>query len=184
MMKKPQDVVKYLIGFVVCIFFRLVTRAVPLPNVEPVTGTLMPFGKRAGWIAGSLFGAASIALFDLVTGKLGVWTIVTAAMFGLIGAAAGLYLKHKKSSVGQYVGFSIVATLIYDFITGPIMSSIIFKLPFTVALIGQIPFTLWHLGGNIVFAALLSPALYKWVVDNAQLEWSSLVRRFGAKAGA
>jgi phosphotransferase system glucose/maltose/N-acetylglucosamine-specific IIC component len=145
---------------------------------------MMPFGKKGGWLAGALFGMASIAIFDAITGKLGVWTLVTGAMFGLMGAAAGLYLKSRKNSVWQYVGFSVVATLVYDFITGPIMSSMLFKLPFMVALVGQIPFTIWHLGGNIALAGLLSPALYRWVVNNRQLEWTRLIQRFGAKASA
>lgn len=183
-MRKPQNIFKYAIGFLVCIVIRLFTRLVPLPNIEPVTSTMMPFGKKWGIWAGAFFGAASIAIFDLITGKLGVWTIVTALMFGLMGVAAGLYLKSRKSSVGHYVGFSIAATLIYDFITGPIMSSVIFKMPFMVALIGQIPFTIWHLGGNIAFAALISPALYRWVITNKQLELNSILERFGQKAAA
>ena len=183
-MRKPENLVKYIIGFVVCMVFRLFTRAVPLPNVEPVTGTLMPFGKKGGWIVGALFGAASIVIFDILTGKLGVWTAVTAMMFGLIGASSGLFLKGHDNRVGRYIGFAVGATLVYDFITGPIMSSLMFGMTFMQALVGQIPFTLWHLGGNIVFAALLSPALYRWVVDNRHLELSSMMQRVGLKAAA
>ncbi len=182
--KKQENILKYAIGFIICTLFRLVTRAVPLPNVEPVTSTLMPFGKKGGWLIGALFGAFSIAIFDLITRQLGVWTIVTAVMFGLIGAFSGIYLKNKPNRIRHYVGFSVVATLAYDFITGPIMSSVIFRMPFMAALIGQIPFTIWHLGGNIAFAGLLSPALYKWVVSNRQLELSAIRQRLAAKAPA
>lgn len=183
-MKRPQNIFKYAIGFVVCVLIRLFTRLVPLPNIEPVTSTMMPFGKKWGILAGAFFGIASIAIFDLITGAIGVWTIVTAAMFGIMGAISGIYLRHRKSTIGSYVGFSIAATLIYDFITGPIMSSVIFKMPFMVALVGQIPFTIWHLGGNIGFAALISPALYRWVITNKQLELNSILERFGQKAAA
>ncbi|MEK7107312.1 MAG: hypothetical protein AAB899_03955, partial [Patescibacteria group bacterium] len=44
--------------------------------------------------------------------------------------------------------------------------------PFMVALTGQIPFTLMHLLGTVVFATLLSPSLYRWVVTNESLEVS------------
>jgi hypothetical protein len=41
-----------------------------------------------------------------------------------------------------------------------------------VALVGQIPFTLLHLAGTVVFATLLSPVLYRWVVQNEVFELS------------
>ena len=43
--------------------------------------------------------------------------------------------------------------------------------PLAVALAGQIPFTLMHVLGTTVFAMLLSPALYRWVVQNTALEY-------------
>jgi hypothetical protein len=185
-MKKFRNIVKYIIGFIVCFALRLMPfRPV---NVEPIMATTMPFGKRWGWLAGGFFGAASIIIFDIIHPtpgfpSLGIWTLVTALMYGLVGAAAGLYLqKQKETKIRHYVGFAVIATLAYDFITGPIMSSIIWKMPFLVALIGQIPFTLWHLGGNVVFAVLLSPSLYHWVVDNKKLELNSLLARFRASA--
>jgi hypothetical protein len=107
--------------------------------------------------------------------------LVTAVMCGFVGVAAGLYMQ-KQTKIRHYVSFAVVATLVYDFITGPIMSSIIGKMSFSVALIGQIPFTLWHLGGNIVFAMLLSPSLYHWVVSNKKLELNTLLARFKASA--
>lgn len=167
-----QSSIKYVIGFVVCFGIRLIPFRPP--NVEPIMTTTMPFGKKWGWLAGALFGALSILLYDLIHptpgfARIGSWTLVTAAMYGLIGVAAGIYLKNKESRVRHYVGFAVLATLAYDFITGPIMSSFIFKMHFSTALIGQIPFTLLHLGGNIVGAALVSPLLYNWVVNNPSL---------------
>ncbi len=178
-MKQPKNIIKYIIGFLVCLLIRLIPFRPP--NVEPVTATILPFGKKWGWIAAAIFGAASIVLFDLITLKIGIWTLVTAFMFALIGAASGLYLKKRENKARHYVGFAIIATLIYDFITGPIMSSMIWKMPFMQALFGQIPFTINHLAGNIVLSALLSPILYKWVIDNKHLELNKLVQRFAAK---
>ena len=42
--------------------------------------------------------------------------------------------------------------------------------PFMVALTGQIPFTLMHLLGTVVFAATVSPGLYYWVVRNERFD--------------
>jgi hypothetical protein len=172
-MKSIRHTAKYLIGFIVCLLIRLVPFRPA--NVEPITATLMPFGKKWGWLAGGFFGAMSILLFDLIHpmpgfSRLGIWTLVTAAMYGLMGAAAGLYLKSKGNSIKHFIGFSVAATLIYDFITGQMMSSMLFKMPFMVTLVGQVPFTLWHLGGNIAFAIILSPLLYRWVIDNSALD--------------
>ncbi|MBU3942101.1 MAG: hypothetical protein KKF74_04270, partial [Nanoarchaeota archaeon] len=61
-------------------------------------------------------------------------------------------------------------TLIYDAITGIGTGMLFFKQSFMLTLMGQIPFTLYHLAGNIVLAAIVSPLLYKWVLENKQLE--------------
>lgn len=171
--------IKYFIGLVVVIFLRLIPHP---PNVEPITATIMPFGKKWGWVAGALFGAASIIIFDLMHptpgyARIGVWTFVTAGMFALIGIASGLYLKNKQNKIRYYVGFSVVATLVYDFVTGPIMSSAMWSISFMESLIGQIPFTINHLIGNIVLAVIVSPLLYKWVVENPKLEFEPVLNR-------
>ena len=176
-MKKPKHTLKYIIGFIIGFLFRMIP--FKPPNLELTTASLMPFGKKWGWLSGAIFGALSIILFDLIHPtpgfpRLGVWTLVTAAMFALMGVASGLYLKNKENKIRYYVGFAVVSTLLYDFITGPVMSSMLWHMPFSVALMGQIPFTLWHLGGNIVFAALISPLLYSWIVDNKNLELTNI----------
>ena len=38
------------------------------------------------------------------------------------------------------------------------------------ALVGQIPFTLRHLLGNIILALVVSPAIEWWVITNPKLE--------------
>ncbi len=163
---------KYAFGFLFTFGVLLLPRP---PNIEPVLTTTMPFGKRWGWFAGFLFGFSSIILYNLLKptpgfAAFGIWTWVTAAMYGLIGIGAGIYLKNKLNKVKYYVGFGVLATLIYDFITGPIMSSYAFHMTFMQALIGQIPFTLLHLLGNVVGAIFVSPLIYRWVVSNKQLD--------------
>ncbi|MFA4930921.1 MAG: DUF6580 family putative transport protein [Patescibacteria group bacterium] len=174
-MKNLPQFFKYLIGLVVVIAFRLIPHP---PNVEPIMTTMMPFGKKWGPWAGLLFALLSILIYDVVTGTLGTWSILTAGTYAMLGAAAGWWLKNR-SSAWHYVGFSIVATIVYDFITGVVGSTFLFDMPFMISLTGQIPFTLYHLAGNIVLAAIWSPILYRWVIDNKQLETSQLAERLG-----
>jgi len=54
---------------------------------------------------------------------------------------------------------------------------LLFGQTFMSAFIGQIPFTFWHLGGNIAFAAILSPLIYDWVIDNKNLELSEVIKK-------
>jgi hypothetical protein len=178
-LKKTKNAVKYFIGFVVVILLRLIPHP---PNVEPITSTIMPFGKKWGLFAGAFFGATSIILFDLVHptegyARIGVWTWVTAGMFALMGIASGIYLKNKPNKIRHYVGFSIIATLVYDFITGPVMSTFVWKMTFTKAFIGQIPFTINHLIGNVVLATIVSPLIYNWVIENRNLETETFVNK-------
>jgi uncharacterized membrane protein len=166
-MKKPKNLFKYVVGLLTVIILRIIPHP---PNVEPIMSTMMPFAKRWGRLAGLFFAVLAILSFDLITGTLGAWSIMTAGTYALLGIAAGFYFKNKKSDVKNYVGFSIVGTLVYDAITGIGTGVIFFKQSFMITLVGQIPFTLYHLGGNIVLAAIVSPLLCRWVLDNPQLE--------------
>jgi len=159
---------KVIIGWVVIFAFRLIPFRPP--NVEPMLATIMPFAKRFGALTSFLFGFFSIVLFDAVTSGLGVWTLVTALAYGALGPAAHYYFKTRDASVGNFLTFGIAGTLAYDALTGVLMGPLMFNVPFMVALVGQIPFTLMHLAGTIVFATLLSPALYRWVVQSDAFE--------------
>ena len=178
-MKTPKNIVKYIIGLVMVLFLRITPHP---PNVEGIMTTMMPFSKKWGWLSGMVFALLAILIFDVVTGTLGVWSIMTAGTYGLIGVLSGLFFKRRKSSVGNYVGFAIVATIIYDAITGIGTGMLFFNQSFMVTFIGQIPFTLYHLGGNIVFAAIISPLLYKWVITNPKLETQNVLSIFARKA--
>jgi uncharacterized membrane protein len=173
-MKIPQNTVKYVIGLLTVIALRLVPHP---PNVEPIMSTMMPFSKKWGWLSGMVFCLLAILVFDLLTGTLGVWTLVTAVTYAMLGVFAGLYLKNKENKIRYYVGFSIVATIVYDAITGIGMGMLLFNQPFMETLTGQIPFTLYHLGGNIVLSMVVSPLLYKWVIANPKLETRQIISR-------
>ncbi len=178
-MKKFQlDWLKYMIGFLVCLIIRLIPFRVP--NIEPVLITQMPFAKKYGAFSGFIFGIGSIFIYDLLTGKVGVWTFVTGLVYGLVGIGAYYYFKNKSASPINFLKYGIIGTLIYDGLTGLTIGPLIFHSSFNEALIGQIPFTIYHLMGNIFFALVISPMIYKWVIENKNLDsqviWSRLIK--------
>jgi hypothetical protein len=173
-MKTPQNTIKYAIGLVTVIGLRLLPHP---PNVEPIMSTMMPFSKKWGWLSGMIFSLLAVSGFDMLTGTLGIWSLVTAGTYASLGALAGLYLKNKDNKVRYYVGFSIIATIIYDAITGIGIGMLFFGQSFMTTFTGQIPFTLYHLGGNIVLASIVSPLLYKWVIANPKLETRQVLNR-------
>ncbi|MEK7128244.1 MAG: ECF transporter S component [Patescibacteria group bacterium] len=159
---------KYIAGLVVCLLARLIPfRA---PNVEPILATQMPFSKAYGKTAGFLFGFLSIMLYDIVTWQIGAWTLITSSAYGLLGLFATVYFKNKKNSAWNYAKFAIMGTLFFDAVTGLSVGPLIFHQSFSGALLGQIPFTLLHLLGNVSFALFLSPAIYNLLIKNKKSE--------------
>lgn len=139
-------------------------------NFEPMLATMMPFATRFGYFASFLFGFLGIVLFDAVTSGIGIWTLVTAAAYGALGIGAHLYFRNREATTKNFLKFGIVGTVLYDIVTGLTTGPLFFNQPFMLALVGQIPFTLMHLLGTVVFTVALSPAIYRWVVKNDALE--------------
>lgn len=152
---------KYIIIFVAALAVRLIPfRA---PNVEPIMASIMPLSKRSTLFTSFFFGFASIFVYDLITSGIGVWTIFTAVTYGLVGVGAGFYFKNRKGWK-SYAMYAIIATIFYDLATGLTIGPMFFNQSFMVSLIGQIPFTILHLLGNVSFAIVLSPVIEKWLV--------------------
>lgn len=151
---------KYIVGFGAVLLIRLVPfRA---PNVEPILAIQMPFAKKYGILSSFLFGFFSITIYDLFTSGIGTWTIVTALAYGLLGIGAFYFFKNR-SGWKNYAIYAVVATIVYDAITGLTVGPIFFDQPLIAAFIGQIPFTALHLLGNVSFAIILSPVIEMWV---------------------
>lgn len=172
--------VKFIVAFIVCIAIRLVPPPFRAPNVEPVLATMMPFAKSGGALVGFLFASLSMVMFDVVSGHLGQWTLVTALTYGFVGALAPVVLT-RLSGVRGYVSYAVVGTLVFDGVTGVLMGPLLFSQPLAEAFFGQIPFTMMHLVGNMAFALTLSPLIEVWIVKNEALNtlprFSSLVTR-------
>lgn len=169
---------KFILGWLTCFFIRLLPFRPP--NVEPILATIMPFSKKYRVAGSFLFGFFSIAFIDLAEHKAGSWTLVTGLTYGLVGVGAYYFFRQRASNRTNYVIYSIIGTLIYDAITGLAMGPVLYGQPFIVALLGQIPFTVIHLLGNITFALVISPVLFRWVIENKNLEtgviWSKLYK--------
>src|ERR1035437_9815264 len=154
---------KYIIAFVSVMAFRLMPfRA---PNVEPIMAVIMPFGKVYGGIMAFVFGFLSIVLFDSITSGIGIWTLITALAYGLLGLGAQYYFKNK-SGWKSYASYAVVATIFYDLVTGLTIGPLFFHQTFMISLVGQIPFTVLHLLGNVSFAIVLSGVIEKWIMKS------------------
>lgn len=133
------------------------------PNVEPIMAVIMPLGKVYGGIMSFFFGFLSIVLYDSVTSGVGIWTLVTALAYGFIGIGSFYYFK-KRSGWKSYASFAVMTTILYDAVTGLTIGPLFFHQSFIVSLVGQIPFTLLHLLGNVSFAIVLAPVIEKWLI--------------------
>ena len=164
-----KNYLKFFLALVLCLLARMIPfRA---PNVEPILATMMPFSKAYGALVGFSFAVLSILLYDILTGTLGVQTFFTAGAYGVLGLWAASYFSAKsgstsgeKNNTRDYVRFAIIGTLFYDGLTGLTVGPLFFHQSFFGSLVGQIPFTVLHLIGNISFAFILSPAIYNFLV--------------------
>lgn len=157
-----EFVSKFSLGLILCLLVRLIPfRA---PNIEPILATTMPFSKIFGAFVGLSFAVLSVLLYDLMTGTLGVQTFFTVLAYGVVGLWSASYFKKRESNSLNYVRFAIMGTLVFDALTGLTVGPIFFHQSFLNSLVGQIPFTAFHLIGNIAFAFILSPAIYNFMI--------------------
>ncbi len=132
--------------------------------------TVMPFSKKLTAVQSFLFAFFGIVFFDAVTSGWGSWTWVAASSYGVLALGAHYFFANRDASVKNFLSFGIVATLLFDVVTGVIAGPLIYGQSFSVALTGQIPFTLMHLLSTVVFSVTLSPALYRFVLAEKSTE--------------
>jgi hypothetical protein len=153
---------KILLVLILCLLARLIPFR--MPNVEPILAATMPIGRTSGAFAGFSFAVLSILLFDVITGTLGVQTFFTALAYGAIALWSVNYFKKREEKTLDYVRFAIMGTLVFDALTGLTVGPLFFNQSFIGSLVGQIPFTAFHLLGNVAFALILSPAIYHFMI--------------------
>ncbi len=167
-MQKITEWTKIILGFAVCFVFRLIPGRIP--NIEPVLATQMPFSKVYGSSIAFMFGFMSIVLFDIVTMKVGIWTLITSVSYGVLGVWSVFFFKKREMKRINYVKFAILGTIFFDAVTGLTIGPLFFNQTFVQAFIGQIPFTILHLIGNVTFALIVSPLVYTYISTNKVLE--------------
>lgn len=167
---------KYVAGFVGTLIFRLLSPFLGLWNVSPLMATELTGSKAYGPWVGGLYGMMSIFILDLLVGRAGSWTILTAITYGLVGVWGSYFLKLRSANAMNFVIASIVGTLFFDFVTGILMGPLFYGQTWSSALVGQIPFTLRHLVGNVFFASVLAPWFYRKIMTNPKWELKMISR--------
>ncbi len=166
MKESKRKYLKTVTVFILCLLVRLIPfRA---PNIEPIFAATMPTSRAHGAFLGFSFAVLSILFYDVLTGTMGMQTFFTAGAYGIIGLWAASYFKNKKGTKWDYAGFAIVGTLFFDAVTGLTVGPIFFHQSFMATLLGQIPFTMLHLLGNVVFAVVLSPVIYNFMIQEKE----------------
>jgi hypothetical protein len=158
------------------------------PNNDPIMGFMLP-ETRNSMTKAAAFAFVTMFVFDIITFKVGIWTMVTASTYaGLAILFSFFFKKIKKTKISHYLGASTIAILIFDIITGPIMSSIFFSQSLWLTVIGQIPFTLMHLVSGLTWVTIIAPAYdldirkqyvsYKNIIVNQLKTISNVLRVF------
>lgn len=150
---------KYTIAFLTVFLIRLIPFRVP--NVEPLMAVVMPMSKKLNGLNLFIFSFLSIFVFDLVTSGLGIWTLIAGLAYGLVGLGANYFLKNR-SGWKNYALYAFFATIFYDALTGLTIGPLFFNQSLINSLLGQIPFTILHLLGNVSFAIVISPVIERW----------------------
>lgn len=163
-----MKILKYALSILFCNGYRLLRF---IPNNDPIMGVMLPFSKQDKWWQGALFALITMVSFDLITGMVGIWTVVTALTYGGLGVMFHItYKRIKNVKMKHYLGSGVVGVLIFDFITGVVAGPVMFGMSFTQAAIGQIPFTVIHLVTVTGFILIITPILDRAVISNPTLE--------------
>ena len=157
---------KYILGFIGTLIFRLLSPFMGLWNVSPLMATELAGAKAYGPWVGGLYGALSIWLLDVLVGRTGSWTAITAITYGAVGVWGAYFFKNREASARNFIIASVVGALFFDLVTGVLMGPLLYGQPWLEAIVGQIPFTLRHLVGNIFFAVVLAPWFYRQIMTN------------------
>jgi hypothetical protein len=147
---------KYIIGSIISNIYRFLHI---YPNSDPIIGFVVPAAKNEKWWKAPAFAFTTMAVFDYFTSGIGVWTIVTSTTYAAIALILHLEMKGKKSGLKLFASRGAIGILLFDAITGPGMSTIIFKQDFFTTTIMQIPFTIMHLISGIFAITIISPFL-------------------------
>jgi len=170
-----MKLLKYALSILFCNGYRFLRF---IPNNDPIMGCMLPFSRQDKWWQGALFAFLTMFSFDIITGKLGIWTVVTSITYAGLGLLFYFsYKRIKKVKLKHYLGSGIVGVLIFDFVTGILFGPAMFGISYAQAFIGQIPFTVMHLLTVTGFVLILTPVFDRAVVSNPALEDNLVLNR-------
>ena len=164
-----------LVKIIASIFIANIIRLMKfIPNNDPIMAMMLPFSKQEKWYIALAFPIITMVSFDIITGLVGMWTLLTSITYGVLGCIFYTYYKKRarhKKKVGIKIYFfsGILGVLIFDFITGVIGMPLLFGYTFESALVGQIPFTLMHLATVAGYTIIITPLLDKHILENIKL---------------
>ncbi len=155
---------KYAAGLLFSNAFRLLG---VFPNSDPIMGFVLPAAKNEPFWKAPLFAFVAMFTFDVFTSGIGLWTWVTSATYAAIALAFTFYFRGRKAGLGPYMKAGFWGVLAFDFITGPLMSSILFGQGFFATTLLQIPFTAMHLVSATFGIMVITPFLDKEAAKDA-----------------
>lgn len=156
------------IGIFVGLAIALSLPLIQVPNVELFTLVVFLSGYSLGWFEGGVVGALSISIYSffnpygfppfpvLLTQILGM--VIIGVSGGLAFRTEFFYLKRISPFLGMAL-FGLVLTLIYDFLTNLSVAYLVGKL--WEVMISAVPFSLIHIGSNVIIFAVLTPVFFK-----------------------
>lgn len=149
-----MNIGEYIVSLIFTIVFRLVKI---FPNNDPIMGFILPEGRKS-MLKSASFAFLAMFIFDFFTSGIGLWTWATALTYAGIAILFSFFFKKiKKAKISQYTLAGIFGVLIFDFVTGPLMSTFLFGNSFFITFLGQIPFTFYHLISATTYVLILAP---------------------------
>jgi hypothetical protein len=168
-------VTKYALSILFCNAYRFLRI---IPNNDPIMGCMLPFAKKDKCWQAALFALLTMVSFDLITMRVGLWTLVTGLTYAGLGLMFHfLYKRLGRVKLRHYLGSGILGVLVFDFVTGVLFGPALFGMSYAQAFIGQVPFTLMHLLTVTGFVLVLTPLLDRAIAGNPALEDSTVLKR-------
>lgn len=167
--QKPIDTLTFIGLLVATSIARIIP--LPLPNLEPILTVTMPASKTWGALGAALFASLAYASKDFIQARLGWWSLYGAIAYAVVAFIAFGALSKTQKRLGtktgapsrtQYALTATVGTLTFDLVTA-LLFGWQFHQTLTQTLIGQVPFTLYHLAGNLALGVVLSPVIFAFL---------------------
>lgn len=155
-------------GIFVALAIALKLPILQIPNVEFFTFVVFSSGYLLGMLEGGVVGGLSIFIYTtfnpygfppLPIALAQILSMIFIGVFGGLIFKAGLIILVKLSSL-IFMGLAgVILTLVYDLLTNLAVAYVVGQ--FIPVMLAAIPFSLIHIGSNVVIFIVLTPVLFK-----------------------